>query len=176
MLNFSCIKRDEKVVAAASLMFDPAVARLAELMASGQIITKTQAQWVKFCKRTHRTHTSDVFYHPVTLNYYYCHNTGNWFGFFFIYLCVQGRGSDLAADVSKQGPVLSSHNQSITRVTVFSFTVPPTEFNPVWIALFTASSTKPDHCCSSRHCCYSSKESFVEFALCAQSICWPHCS
>lgn len=44
MLNFSFIKRDEKVVAAASLMFDPAVARLAELMASGQIITKTQAQ------------------------------------------------------------------------------------------------------------------------------------
>lgn len=44
MLNLSFIKRDEKVVAAASLMFDPAVTRLAELMASGQIITKTQAQ------------------------------------------------------------------------------------------------------------------------------------
>uniref|UniRef100_H2UUI7 Apoptosis inducing factor mitochondria associated 4 n=1 Tax=Takifugu rubripes TaxID=31033 RepID=H2UUI7_TAKRU len=36
--------KEEKVVAAASLMFDPAVARLAELMASGQTITKTQAQ------------------------------------------------------------------------------------------------------------------------------------
>uniref|UniRef100_H3DKS8 Apoptosis inducing factor mitochondria associated 4 n=1 Tax=Tetraodon nigroviridis TaxID=99883 RepID=H3DKS8_TETNG len=35
--------KDEKVVAAASLMFDPAVARLAELMTSGQVITKTQA-------------------------------------------------------------------------------------------------------------------------------------
>ncbi|XP_029302735.1 apoptosis inducing factor mitochondria associated 4 isoform X1 [Cottoperca gobio] len=36
--------KDEAVVAAASLMFDPAVARLAELMATGQIFTKTQAQ------------------------------------------------------------------------------------------------------------------------------------
>uniref|UniRef100_A0A8C2XEE3 Apoptosis inducing factor mitochondria associated 4 n=1 Tax=Cyclopterus lumpus TaxID=8103 RepID=A0A8C2XEE3_CYCLU len=36
--------KDEVVVAAASLMFDPAVARLAELMATGQIITKAQAQ------------------------------------------------------------------------------------------------------------------------------------
>uniref|UniRef100_A0A672ZDM6 Apoptosis inducing factor mitochondria associated 4 n=1 Tax=Sphaeramia orbicularis TaxID=375764 RepID=A0A672ZDM6_9TELE len=36
--------KDEVVVAAASLMFDPAVARLAELMAKGQIITKAQAQ------------------------------------------------------------------------------------------------------------------------------------
>lgn len=36
--------REEVVVAAASLMFDPAVARLAELMATGQIITKAQAQ------------------------------------------------------------------------------------------------------------------------------------
>lgn len=44
MVNFSFIKREEKVVAAASLTFDPAVARLAELMASGQIITKAQAQ------------------------------------------------------------------------------------------------------------------------------------
>lgn len=44
MLHFSFVKREEKVVAAASLMFDPAVARLAELMASGQIITKAQAQ------------------------------------------------------------------------------------------------------------------------------------
>uniref|UniRef100_A0A8C2X9R6 Apoptosis inducing factor mitochondria associated 4 n=1 Tax=Cyclopterus lumpus TaxID=8103 RepID=A0A8C2X9R6_CYCLU len=35
--------KDEVVVAAASLMFDPAVARLAELMATGQIITKAQA-------------------------------------------------------------------------------------------------------------------------------------
>lgn len=32
------------MVAAASFMFDPAVARLAELMATGQILTKTQAQ------------------------------------------------------------------------------------------------------------------------------------
>lgn len=44
MVNLSFIKREEKVVAAASLMFDPAVARIAELMASGQTITKTQAQ------------------------------------------------------------------------------------------------------------------------------------
>ncbi|XP_068440484.1 apoptosis inducing factor mitochondria associated 4 [Clinocottus analis] len=36
--------KDEVVVAAASLMFDPAVARLAELMATGQMITKAQAQ------------------------------------------------------------------------------------------------------------------------------------
>ncbi|XP_069004094.1 apoptosis inducing factor mitochondria associated 4 [Embiotoca jacksoni] len=36
--------KDEVVVAAASLMFDPAVARLAELMATGQIVTKAQAQ------------------------------------------------------------------------------------------------------------------------------------
>ncbi|XP_070761728.1 apoptosis inducing factor mitochondria associated 4 [Enoplosus armatus] len=36
--------KDETVVAAASLMFDPAVARLAELMATGQILTKAQAQ------------------------------------------------------------------------------------------------------------------------------------
>ncbi|XP_037632416.1 apoptosis inducing factor mitochondria associated 4 isoform X2 [Sebastes umbrosus] len=36
--------KDEVVVAAASLMFDPAVARLAELMATGQILTKAQAQ------------------------------------------------------------------------------------------------------------------------------------
>ncbi|KAM3615836.1 uncharacterized protein V6R79_008530 [Siganus canaliculatus] len=36
--------KDEVVVAAASLMFDPAVARLAELMATGQVITKAQAQ------------------------------------------------------------------------------------------------------------------------------------
>ncbi|XP_067364460.1 apoptosis inducing factor mitochondria associated 4 isoform X2 [Channa argus] len=36
--------KNEVVVAAASLMFDPAVARLAELMATGQIITKAQAQ------------------------------------------------------------------------------------------------------------------------------------
>ncbi|XP_071353357.1 apoptosis inducing factor mitochondria associated 4 [Trachinotus anak] len=36
--------KDEVVVAAASLMFDPAVARLAELMATGQILKKTQAQ------------------------------------------------------------------------------------------------------------------------------------
>ncbi|XP_075956219.1 apoptosis inducing factor mitochondria associated 4 isoform X3 [Anarhichas minor] len=36
--------KDKVVVAAASLMFDPAVARLAELMATGQIITKAQAQ------------------------------------------------------------------------------------------------------------------------------------
>ncbi|KAG7282507.1 hypothetical protein CRUP_020222 [Coryphaenoides rupestris] len=34
----------EVVVAAASLMFDPAVARIAELMSTGQVITKTQAQ------------------------------------------------------------------------------------------------------------------------------------
>lgn len=44
MLTLFLIQRDEKVVAAASLMFDPAVARLAELMTSGQVITKTQAQ------------------------------------------------------------------------------------------------------------------------------------
>ncbi|XP_029026334.1 apoptosis inducing factor mitochondria associated 4 isoform X2 [Betta splendens] len=36
--------KDDVVVAAASLMFDPAVARLAELMATGQTITKAQAQ------------------------------------------------------------------------------------------------------------------------------------
>ncbi|XP_050934833.1 LOW QUALITY PROTEIN: apoptosis inducing factor mitochondria associated 4 [Lates calcarifer] len=36
--------KDEVVVAAASLMFDPAVARLAELMARGHIIKKAQAQ------------------------------------------------------------------------------------------------------------------------------------
>ncbi|KAG8002048.1 Apoptosis-inducing factor 3 [Nibea albiflora] len=36
--------KDEKVVAAASLMFDPAVAHVAELMAAGQILTKAQAQ------------------------------------------------------------------------------------------------------------------------------------
>ncbi|KAM7399432.1 hypothetical protein PAMP_018705 [Pampus punctatissimus] len=36
--------KDEVVVAAASLMFDPAVAHLAELMATGQRITKAQAQ------------------------------------------------------------------------------------------------------------------------------------
>ncbi|CAL9683924.1 unnamed protein product [Knipowitschia caucasica] len=35
--------KDDVVVAAASLMFDPAVARLAEMMALGQCITKTQA-------------------------------------------------------------------------------------------------------------------------------------
>nr|XP_046244886.1 apoptosis inducing factor mitochondria associated 4 [Scatophagus argus]XP_046244887.1 apoptosis inducing factor mitochondria associated 4 [Scatophagus argus]XP_046244888.1 apoptosis inducing factor mitochondria associated 4 [Scatophagus argus]XP_046244889.1 apoptosis inducing factor mitochondria associated 4 [Scatophagus argus] len=36
--------KEEVVVAAASLMFDPAVARLAEWMAAGQILTKAQAQ------------------------------------------------------------------------------------------------------------------------------------
>ncbi|XP_068615657.1 apoptosis-inducing factor 3-like [Brachionichthys hirsutus] len=36
--------RDDAVVAAASLMFDPAVAQLAELMAAGKIISKAQAQ------------------------------------------------------------------------------------------------------------------------------------
>ncbi|XP_041667377.1 apoptosis inducing factor mitochondria associated 4 [Cheilinus undulatus] len=36
--------KDEVVVAASSLMFDPAVSRIAEMMAAGQIITKTQAQ------------------------------------------------------------------------------------------------------------------------------------
>ncbi|XP_005463796.1 apoptosis inducing factor mitochondria associated 4 isoform X1 [Oreochromis niloticus] len=36
--------KDDVVVAAASLMFDPAVARIAELMAKGQILTKAQAQ------------------------------------------------------------------------------------------------------------------------------------
>ncbi|XP_019741618.1 apoptosis inducing factor mitochondria associated 4 [Hippocampus comes] len=36
--------KDNVVVAAASLMFDPAVARLAELMAAGQHITKAQTQ------------------------------------------------------------------------------------------------------------------------------------
>ncbi|XP_020495012.2 apoptosis inducing factor mitochondria associated 4 [Labrus bergylta] len=36
--------KDEVVVAAASLMFDPAVARIAEMMAAGQIITKAQTQ------------------------------------------------------------------------------------------------------------------------------------
>lgn len=41
---FCLVLRDEVVVAAASLMFDPAVARLAELMATGQILTKAQAQ------------------------------------------------------------------------------------------------------------------------------------
>ncbi|XP_061775167.1 apoptosis inducing factor mitochondria associated 4 [Nerophis ophidion] len=36
--------KDEAVVAAASLMFDPAVAQLAELMATGQRVTRAQAQ------------------------------------------------------------------------------------------------------------------------------------
>lgn len=36
--------KDEEVVAAASMMFDPAVARLAEMMAAGQALTKAQAQ------------------------------------------------------------------------------------------------------------------------------------
>uniref|UniRef100_A0A3Q1AZY4 Rieske domain-containing protein n=1 Tax=Amphiprion ocellaris TaxID=80972 RepID=A0A3Q1AZY4_AMPOC len=36
--------KDEVVVAAASLMFDPAVSRVAELMATGQTLTKAQAQ------------------------------------------------------------------------------------------------------------------------------------
>ncbi|CAJ1065555.1 apoptosis-inducing factor 3-like [Xyrichtys novacula] len=36
--------KDESVVAAASLMFDPAVAQIAEMMAAGQTITKAQAQ------------------------------------------------------------------------------------------------------------------------------------
>ncbi|XP_051254775.1 apoptosis inducing factor mitochondria associated 4 isoform X2 [Dicentrarchus labrax] len=36
--------KDEVVVAAASLMFDPAVAHVAELMTTGQILTKAQAQ------------------------------------------------------------------------------------------------------------------------------------
>lgn len=36
--------KDEKVVAGASFMFDPLVARLAELLAAGQPITKTQAE------------------------------------------------------------------------------------------------------------------------------------
>lgn len=36
--------RDEVVVAASSLMFDPAVAHVAELMAKGTVITKAQAQ------------------------------------------------------------------------------------------------------------------------------------
>lgn len=44
VLNFSFVDRDEEVVAAASLMFDPAVSRLAELMATGQVLTKAQAQ------------------------------------------------------------------------------------------------------------------------------------
>lgn len=43
-IHISFVNRDEVVVAAASLMFDPAVARLAELMATGQILTKAQAQ------------------------------------------------------------------------------------------------------------------------------------
>lgn len=42
--HFSFVNRDEVVVAAASMMFDPAVARLAELMATGQIFKKAQAQ------------------------------------------------------------------------------------------------------------------------------------
>uniref|UniRef100_A0A8C5H1D6 Apoptosis-inducing factor 3-like n=1 Tax=Gouania willdenowi TaxID=441366 RepID=A0A8C5H1D6_GOUWI len=36
--------KEEVVVAAASMMFDPAVARIAELMAAGQILTKAQVQ------------------------------------------------------------------------------------------------------------------------------------
>ncbi|XP_055736894.1 apoptosis inducing factor mitochondria associated 4 isoform X1 [Salvelinus fontinalis] len=36
--------KDDQVVAAASLMFDPAVARLAEMMSNGLVITKEQAQ------------------------------------------------------------------------------------------------------------------------------------
>lgn len=36
--------KDDIVVAAASLMFDPAVSRLADMMSSGQVITKAQAQ------------------------------------------------------------------------------------------------------------------------------------
>lgn len=42
--HYSFFNRDEVVVAAASLMFDPAVSRLAEMMATGQVITKAQAQ------------------------------------------------------------------------------------------------------------------------------------
>ncbi|KAJ7995655.1 hypothetical protein DPEC_G00246830 [Dallia pectoralis] len=36
--------KDDQVVAAASLMFDPAVARVAEMMSNGLVITKAQAQ------------------------------------------------------------------------------------------------------------------------------------
>ncbi|KAM6933939.1 apoptosis inducing factor mitochondria associated 4 [Xenentodon cancila] len=36
--------KDEEVVAAASLMFDPVVAQVAELMAQGKVLTKAQAQ------------------------------------------------------------------------------------------------------------------------------------
>lgn len=44
-MHFMCpFHRDEVVVAVASLMFDPAVARVAELMATGQVISKAQAQ------------------------------------------------------------------------------------------------------------------------------------
>lgn len=46
------VNRDDKVVAAASLMFDPAVAHVAELMTAGQILTKAQAQWVSCCIHT----------------------------------------------------------------------------------------------------------------------------
>lgn len=38
------MNRDEEVVAAASLAFDPAVAQVVELMAEGKTITKKQAQ------------------------------------------------------------------------------------------------------------------------------------
>lgn len=43
-MNFALTGRGEEVVAAASLMFDPAVARLAEMMAAGQTLTKAQAR------------------------------------------------------------------------------------------------------------------------------------
>lgn len=43
-MSLSFVDRDEEVVAAASMMFDPAVARLAEMMAAGQALPKAQAQ------------------------------------------------------------------------------------------------------------------------------------
>ena len=52
--------RDEEVVAVASLMFDPVVSRVAELMATGQIITKAQAQWVSCCIHTNWTTKSYI--------------------------------------------------------------------------------------------------------------------
>lgn len=58
VLNFFHLfffNRDEVVVAVASLMFDPVVSRVAELMAIGQIITKAQAQWVSCCIHTNWT-------------------------------------------------------------------------------------------------------------------------
>lgn len=129
-------------MAAASLMFDPAVARLAELMTSGQIITKTQAQWVEFCKlndwfsheimwdikpqkqKPPSIKVMRLFFYPYNANILF--NVGRWdWCFFFISVC-----SELLIWPGcrcKHGPVVSSQNPSVTRVTAVLFIVPLTE-------------------------------------------------